>query len=404
MQEIIKQAVATHRAGNLEEAEGLYLKILHEVPRHPVANHNLGILKASIGDIASALRFLRIAHDVDPSQSIFWISLIDTLIKDMQIDEAKKILDQGIKKGLAGEKVDELSARLTSLNTQANPIIKKLSFIQDRKKKSAKKERKKQLTKQQLNSSQNNGPSNDDITKLLTLYHSRQYEVVERLSAEMVQIYPKNQFIWKVLGASLSSTGKFQEAVIANKKAIELVPRDSEAHSNLGNVLMELGRLEDCEVCYRQAIAIKPDYAEAHSNLGSVLQKLGRLEDCEVCYRQAIAIKPDYAEAHNNLGSVLQELGRLEDCEVCYRQALAIKSDFAEAHCNLGGLLLEIGRFEEAKTSYQNTLFLVKDHVDANAGLGKILLSQGYHAEALHKINKAHGCIIFDIANGISIK
>ena len=89
------------------------------------------------------------------------------------------------------------------------------------------------------------------------------------LAKTITQKYPDHQFSWKVLGAVFGQTGRLQESLIANQRAVAITPNDAQAHSNLAAILKELDRLEDAEANYNKAIAIKPDYAEAHSNLGA---------------------------------------------------------------------------------------------------------------------------------------
>ena len=366
MPSIIEQAVEAHKAGKLEEAEALYRTILKNQPKHPDANHNLGFLAASINKTAMALPFFKVALEANPNQEQYWISYIDALLKEKQIESARSVLDHGKKMGLAGEKVDELSRRLAPLSEQSEVgKTQSLTFTQQRKKFSAKKEKKKNASSPLRSPGQNDGPSQVEINALLAQYESGQYEAAEKLAVAMTQRHANHQFGWKVLGAVFRTSGRLPDAVVANQKAVALVPNDVEAHSNLGNALKDLGRPEEAEASYRQAIAFKPDFAEVHSNLGNALKDLGRLEEAEASYRQAIAFKPDFAEAHSNLGAALNDLGRLGEAEISHRQAIAFKPDYAEAHSNLGNALKDLGRLEEAEASYRQAIALKPDFARA---------------------------------------
>ena len=48
VQQALQQGVAAHNQGNLQEAERLYRTILQVQPKHPDANHNLGLIAVSI--------------------------------------------------------------------------------------------------------------------------------------------------------------------------------------------------------------------------------------------------------------------------------------------------------------------------------------------------------------------
>ncbi len=197
-------------------------------------------------------------------------------------------------------------------------------------------------------------PSKQQLNDLLEYYQAGQYEDAEKLSLSITQEFPKHQFAWKVLGATLKQIGKINESLVASQKSVQLNPQDAEAHNNLGVLLKELGRLEEAEGSCRKAITLKPDLAEAHYNLGNTLKELGKLDDAEASYRKAIALKPVYAEAYNNLGNTLKELGKLDDAEASYKKAIALKPDYAEAHLNLCELLEKMNRIDEISFVIRN--------------------------------------------------
>jgi len=392
IEQALQRAVEAHKAGKLQDAEALYRAILQTQPKHPDANHNLGVMAVSLNNTEAALPLFKTSLEANPSQGQFWLSYGDALIKTNQIEIAKCVLEQGKKLGLAGERVDALEAQLTPLAEVSNSesILQKQpsSFAQQRKKVSAKKE-KKISSSNQTTPNQVRSPSQVELNGLLKHYQKGRFDLAENLAKNLTQKYPDHQFSWKVLSAVFQQTGKLQESLIANKRAVAISPNDAEARSNLGTILKKLGRLKDAETSYNKAIAIKPDYAEAHSNLGNTLQELGRLKNAETSYKKAIAIKPDLAEAHYNLGITLQELGRLEDAETSYKKAIAIKLDYAQAHCNLGITLQELGRLEDAEISYNKAIAIKPDYAQAHNNLGTTLQELGRLEDAETSYNKA---------------
>ena len=48
IEQALQRAVEAHKAGKLQDAEVLYRAILQAQPKHPDANHNLGVLAVSI--------------------------------------------------------------------------------------------------------------------------------------------------------------------------------------------------------------------------------------------------------------------------------------------------------------------------------------------------------------------
>ena len=337
MNQTLEQAVEAHKLGKLEEAEVLYRAILQENPNHAYANHNLGVLALSVNNLPTALPLLKTALEANPKSGKYWISYIDALIKSNQLEIAKSVLEQGKKLGLVGDSVNALDAQLTAIRK----------------------------------------PSKEEINGLLDHYQNGRFDLAENLAKNISQKYPDHQFSWKVLGTVFLLTGRLQESLTANQRAVAVLPNEAEAHSNLGNTLKELGRLEEAEASYRKAIAIKPDLAVAHSNLGNTLQELGRLEEAGASCRKAIAIKPDLAEAHFNLGNTLKKLGRLEDAEASYSNAIAIKQEYADAHSNLGTTLHELGKLSEAEASYRKAIAIKPDLAEAHSNLGTTLNELG---------------------------
>ena len=391
IEKILQGAIEAHKVGNLQDAEVGYRAVLQIQPKHPDANHNLGLIAVALNKPELALLLFKTALEANPSKVQFWSNYVDALIKTNQLDIAKKVIAQGKNLGLAGEKIDALEAQLkpTALVQKFESVLqtKHLSFTQKRKKVSAKKEKKKNSLSNQTSQNQVRNPSQMEVNSLLENYQKGRYDLAENLAKTITQKYPDNQFGWKALGAVLKKTGRLQESLVTNERAVAISPTDAEAHYNLGVTLRELGRLEDAGASYKKAISIKPEFVEAHRNLGNTLKELGRLEDAETSYRKAIAIKPDYAEAQSNLGVTLQELGRLEDAEECHKKAISIKPEFVEAYSNLGSALRELGRLEDAEACYKKAIAIKPEFVEAHSNLGNTLKELGRleGAEASYK-------------------
>ena len=99
--QMLQQGVAAHNAGNLQEAERLYRTILQVQPKHPDANHNLGLIAVSMNQSGVALPLFKSAIDVSPNIEQFWLSYIEALIVERQFENAKRALKKGKKKGVA---------------------------------------------------------------------------------------------------------------------------------------------------------------------------------------------------------------------------------------------------------------------------------------------------------------
>ena len=274
-EQALQQGAAAHNQGDLQEAERLYRAILQALPAHPEANYNLGLIAISVNKVEAALPLFKIAVRENPKIEQFWLSYIETLIKDNQRKNAKKAIKKAQKHGFDVKKLKALAA----------------------------------YTKISVDSKR---PYQAQLNNLLELFQAGKYGDAEKLALSLNQEFPDQNFSWKILGAVLKNTGRLSEAVFTGQKAVEINPSDLEAHHNLGNTLRDLGRFEEAETSYKQAIAVQPDSAETYNNLGTTQKELGRLGEAEVSYKKAIALKPDYADAHSNLGVTLYGIGNVD--------------------------------------------------------------------------------------------
>jgi Flp pilus assembly protein TadD len=355
-EQTLQHGVAAHNQGNLQKAERLYRTILQVQPKHPDANHNLGLVATAMNQPEIALPLFKIAVEVDPNIEQFWLSYIEALIAGQQFDDAKRALKKGKKKGVSKEKLKALTKKLMSVK------------------------------KGKLSAS---APSEVELQKLINHYQTGRYSDAEKLAILLVQQFPNHSFTWKILGAIYKTLGHMTDALAAGSKAVELDPKDNQGHNALGVILEDLGRFEEAEASYRLAITLKYDYPEAHYNLGITLDQLGKSEEAETSYKKAIDLKPDYAKAHYNLGITLNQLGKSEEAETSYKKAIDLKPDYAEAHTHLGTTLQELGRLEDAEASYRAAIALKYDHAQAHSNLGIILYIRGDIDSSIESLKKA---------------
>ena len=104
IEQALQQGVAAHKEGRLQDAERLYQVILQSQPKHPDANHNLGLIALSVNNIEAALPFFKNALKSDPKEEQFWSSYIQALLSVKQFQSAKNVLTQGKKYGLTKSK------------------------------------------------------------------------------------------------------------------------------------------------------------------------------------------------------------------------------------------------------------------------------------------------------------
>ncbi len=261
----LQQGVAAHKEGNLQDAERLYRAILQAQPNHPDANHNLGLVAVAVGKPLEAIPLFKQALKTNPQIEQFWLSYIGVLITVERFDEAKRVLVEGEKFGVASEKLKLFHQQIQTSPSRDKKNTKKGLAVSEKRKRLA--EKKKSKNRKAGSSSTKAEPSQDQLDRLLAHYQAGRLEEAEELATLLSQQFPKYPLGWKVLGAVFKQMGRVNESLLPMQKSADLSPQDAEARSNLGLTLKDLGRLDEAEASYKQAIALKPDFAEARNNL-----------------------------------------------------------------------------------------------------------------------------------------
>ena len=55
----LQKGIEAHKDGNVKETDRYYTAILKANPKHPDANHNIGVLAVGVGKVEAALPFLK---------------------------------------------------------------------------------------------------------------------------------------------------------------------------------------------------------------------------------------------------------------------------------------------------------------------------------------------------------
>ena len=367
----LQKGIEAHKCGQVQEANRIYTAILQAQPKHPHANHNMGILAVGVGKVQQALSFFKTALEANPTIGHFWISYIDTLIKLERSADAKAVLDQARGKGAKGNGFDKLEHRLKEVAEDAivgskalvDLPIDKVSEVQD--------------------------PPHDQLQSLINLYSSGQHQQALDQGLALLTTFPRSGRLYNIFGALYKALGQLDNSIKAYKEALRIDPSYADIYNNMGVALQAQGKLDDAIEVYSKALAIKPKYAEAANNIGGALKEQGKLQEAIEAYAKAIAIKPNSAEIYYNTGNALQEKGEPQEAIDAYTKALGIKPGYADAFNNMGNVLREQLKLEEAIDAYRQALALKPDYAEAYSNMGNALLERGKVEEAVLVHRKA---------------
>ena len=360
LDQALQKGVEAHKSGNAQEADRYYTAILNANPKHPDANHNMGVLAVGVGKVEKALPFFKTALEVNPNVTQFWLSYIDALIKLDRMDDAKAAFDQAKGNDVKGDAFDELEEQIKLSN---NPSTEQKSYAMD--------------------------PPQRQLQTLVNLYNQGQYQKTLSEASQLLIEFPDSITLFNIIGAANHGWGKLDKAIEAYTNAISIKPDYADAYYNIGTALKEQGKLDEAIEAYKKAIFITPDYTDAYNNMGLVFIDQGKLNEAIEACTKALFIKPDYAEAYFNMGNALKDQGKLEEAIEAFNKAISIKLDFAEAYNNTGNAFQEQGKLKAAKEAYTKALSIKPDYAEAYFNMGNTLKDQGKLEEAIEAYNTA---------------
>ena len=117
-------------------------------------------------------------------------------------------------------------------------------------------------------------------------------------------------YLVNALARTLSEIGEQAAAATELERLLGQAAGDAEAHETLGLVRLRQGRWQEARVASRRAVDLDPERPEAWNNLGVALYSGGRREEALEAWERAVALDPDLWDVLYNLGTSAAELGR----------------------------------------------------------------------------------------------
>ena len=238
LDQALQKGIEAHKAGKAQEADRYYTAILKANPKHPDANHNMGVLAVGVGKVETALPFFKTALEINPNIAQFWLSYIDALIKLDRMEEAKDLFGKAKNNNVQGETFNKLEKRLmgSDKGSEVNSARKPLE------------------------------PPVDQLQILINLFNKRQYKETLTQALLLRGEFPNSVTVYNLIGAANQGLGKLDEAIAAFNKAIKIKPDYAQAYYNMGIAFKDQGKLKEAVETHNKAISLQLDYAEAYNN------------------------------------------------------------------------------------------------------------------------------------------
>jgi tetratricopeptide (TPR) repeat protein len=368
-----------HQAGDLQEAEKIYARLLQTDSTQAEPLQGLGAIAYGRGQYDQAIGWLRQAVALQPNNAILHQNLGAAYRKAGRPAEAEACYQQALRL-----KPDFAEA----YNNLAN-LLRQRGRLQEA-----------VARYQQALLAKPNYPE-AQLNLALALRETGQRSEALGLFEKAARAWPNSAEVQSGWGLVLGEMGRPKEAVEHLSRAAHLRPQEAKHHFNLARALQEQSKQEEAMTCLQEAVRLQPDWAEAQFALGLANLGQDRWEEALSCFKQALHLRPDLPEAHYYLGHALLGQGLLAEAVAHFRQLPPAEEretrsaereegdevvgwrggddpDLAATYVELGVALGENGRLEEAVTSLHQALRVQPNCAEAYLHLGTALREQGH--------------------------
>jgi len=149
------------------------------------------------------------------------------------------------------------------------------------------------------------------------------------------------------------SAGRYENAIAASKKVIELNPKSEIAVYNLGIMYLKLDRCDEAIATFKEALAIRADYDYAYYNIGICYSKQKKWKDAVAAFKNFVALVPDNSDAWLNIGIGYMQLKDFESALEPLKKCVDLRPDYGVALFNLAIVYLNLKDNLSARDVYR---------------------------------------------------
>ena len=239
----LREAMAAHQAGRLDEAERLCRRVLKADGQQFPVLMMLGMLSAQRGKLAEAERLLRGALAINPGNADAQYNYANVLLGLQRFDEAFAAFGNAL----------ALNPSLAEAHLNRGGI----------------------------------------------LMSQRRYEEALGCFDAAIRINQNYSEAYCNRGNALEEMNRFEEALSSYDSALAINSSNPEFHASRANVLHRLKRYDEALAGLSAALSLQPGNAGFHFNRGNILFERKSFGEASEAYNKALTLEPDheYAEA-----------------------------------------------------------------------------------------------------------
>lgn len=230
--------------------------------------------------------------------------------------------------------------------------------------------------------------SDDMLRTAKEYFQSSDYSLAEPLLNQLILQNSKSPEIFHMLGTIYYDQGKFNKAIRAFRRALEIDPAYTDASVGLSIILNDLGRYEEGRKVFEEAKVMLAEKSSEddpyineklsikHDELGELYFQYQRFNESLEQYFKALRLSTRKAELTMKVVECFLQLGENDRAIKHLRDLIKDYPDFLGARVRLGQVYYELGQVPESVEQWENVL-----RRDSSHGEAKRLLRQAQSVE-----------------------
>lgn len=306
----IRLADVERGRGDLEVAEGLYVKALEQSPQAPAALYGLGQVAVARQRWGSAIEFFEGALAAAPEAS----QVHHTLARALRTVGD----DEGARQALARAGSGQVP--------RSDPLIAELLVLGGE-----------QALRERAQTAARTGDPTAALAALEALVEASPRDLAGNFN----------------LAVAYQRRERAADAERQYRRVLEIDPDHAPARFNLGSLLAENGRLEQAVAELRRLVELAPDAIEARFNLAAALSRMGRWREATDEYAQVVRLDPSYRDVETLYANALLEAGRPDQAAQAFRRLVEEQPEALLPRLKEAESLARASRWQEAQSALE---------------------------------------------------
>lgn len=192
-------------------------------------------------------------------------------------------------------------------------------------------------------------------------------------------------------GERYYAKGKYREAIIQYRNAVNVDPNFGSAHYQLAEAYLKLQDLQHAYGELSRTLELQPDNYKAHAEIANILILSGQPESLRAAQDHVDLLQqkqPNDPDTHIAAGNLLSREQKFSEAIAEMQKAVTLGPDRGDAYVDLATLELQANQPEAAETNYKKAIGLKASGTNPRLMLAEFYQSRSRYAEAEQQLDQ----------------